>query len=153
VLNDRRFSHWDWTIKVDCDAVFLPDRLVKMVLGPALEGAQDGRGIFLNNCGFGLHGPIEVVSRKALLTYEEGYKDCPSPPQEDVYLQACMNHLGVKQVNQFTLLSEDHCRTPNWQKCESEHVSFHPFKDIEGYLACQKRAEHETEKMSLLVKK
>jgi len=150
VLNDGRFKKWDWTIKVDCDAVFLPERLVKMVEGPALEGAQDGRGIFLNNCGFGLHGPIEVVSMQALLTYEDGYKDCPNPPQEDVYLQACMNHLGVKQVNQFTLLSEDHCRTPNWEKCQSEHVSFHPFKSVKAYLACQERAE---ERSSLQVKK
>lgn len=141
VMADGRFRQQDWTVKADCDAVFLPDRLRRMVEGPALQGAQDGRGIFINNCGFGLHGPLEVVSTRALETYREGYEDCPNPPQEDVYLQACMNHLGVKQVNQFTLLSEDHCRTPNWEDCQSEHVSFHPFKEVEAYEACVARAE------------
>jgi len=140
VMTDGRFRLQDWTVKADCDAVFLPDRLRRMVEGPALQGAQEGRGIFINNCGFGLHGPLEVVSTRALETYREGYEDCPNPPQEDVYLQACMNHLGVKQVNQFTLLSEDHCRTPNWQDCQSEHVSFHPFKEVEAYEACVARA-------------
>lgn len=149
VLRDGNFRKHEWIVKVDCDAVFLPNRLLRLVQGPALEGAQEGRGVFINNCGFGLHGPLEVVSRKALETYGEGYKDCPTPPQEDVYLQACMNHLGVKQVNQFNLLSEDHCRTPNWQDCQSEHVSFHPFKDVEAYEACESRAKE----ASMLVKK
>lgn len=141
VVTDGVFKHYDWTIKVDCDAVFFPDRLRMLISGPALVNAQAGRGVFLNNCAFGLHGPIEVMSNMALTTYAKGFEECDDPPQEDVYLQACMNKLGAKQVNQFTLLSEEACRTPNWQTCQSSHVSFHPFKDIDAYQACQTRAE------------
>jgi len=141
VLHDGLYKPFDWTAKVDCDAVFFPERLRHLVQGPALRAAQDGNGIFLNNCGFGLHGPIEVVSNRALETYRQGWHGCDNPPQEDVYLQACMNKLGVTQVNQFSLLSEEACRTPNWQACQSQHVSFHPFKDHTAYNQCELRAE------------
>mmetsp|Transcript_64425 Transcript_64425/g.185120 ORF Transcript_64425/g.185120 Transcript_64425/m.185120 type:complete len:757 (-) Transcript_64425:55-2325(-) len=140
VLNDRLYDNYEWTAKVDCDAVFFPPRLRKLVQGPALEGAQGGNGAFINNCGFGLHGPIEVVSRRALNTYKEAWHHCDNPPQEDVYLQACMNKLGVTQVNQFDLLSEEACRTPDWQACQSSHVAFHPFKELEDYQECEDRA-------------
>jgi hypothetical protein len=147
VLSDGLYQDFDWTAKVDCDAVFFPERLRRLVQGPALHAAQDGNGIFLNNCGFGLHGPIEVVSRRALETYKHNWHGCDNPPQEDVYLQACMNKLGVTQVNQFSLLSEEACRTPNWQACQSQHVSFHPFKEIDQYSQCELRAERSEKQM------
>merc|ERR1712060_538176 len=149
VLADGRWNDFDWIAKVDCDAVFFPERLRALVRGPELVAAQDYNGIFLNNCGFGLHGPIEVVSRRALETYGDGFHHCDQPPQEDVFLQACMNKLGVTQVNQFSLLSEEACRTPNWQACQSSHVSFHPFKDKAGYEACEQRAEDSDHPTSL----
>lgn len=146
VLADGLYKPYDWIVKADCDTVFFPARLRTMIRGPALQNAQDGGGLFLNNCGFGLHGPLEVVSRTALETYKAGFQQCEEPPQEDVFLQACMMKLGVKQVNQFTLLAEDHCRTANWQACQSEHVSFHPFKDAAAYRACGERAAEADDK-------
>lgn len=141
VLADALYLQFEWTAKVDCDAVFFPDRLRALVSETALHRAQNGNGIFLNNCGFGLHGPIEVISRRALQKYRIHHAECGNPMQEDVYLQACMNRLGVQQLDRFILLSEEACRTPHWERCQSEHVSFHPFKDEEAYKQCESRAE------------
>merc|ERR1711972_73100 len=141
VIADGLYEPFDWVVKADCDTVFIPSRLRYLVKGPAARGAHEGNGMFLNNCGFGLHGPLEVVSKRGLQTFKAGFETCEEPPQEDVFLQTCFLHLGVKQVNQFTLLAEDHCMNPNWQACQSEHVSFHPFKDAAAYGACLNRAE------------
>jgi len=142
VVRDGVYDLYDWTAKVDCDAVFLPDRLRTMVSGPDLVHGEDDKGKFINNCRFGLHGPLEVVSRKALSTYAKGWETCHNdPPQEDVYLMACLTQLGVTQVDEFTLLSEQACKTPDWEACESSHVAFHPFKDLIGYKDCESRAE------------
>jgi len=100
-----------------------------------------GNGTFLNNCGYGLHGPLEVLSRKAIEVYGKGVHHCKQPPQEDVYLQQCMLRLGVLQVNHFNLLAEAHCSFEDWAKCSSDHVSFHPFKEWRDYEHCVHVAE------------
>jgi hypothetical protein len=137
LIKDAVFRHYDWTVKVDPDAVFFPERLRHILGNPAqAASAQDGNGTFLNNCGFGLHGPLEVISRRALEVYGNGNFICDRPPQEDVYLQTCLLALGVTQVNRFNLLAEEHCHFSEWQKCKSGHVSFHPFKKIKDYEEC-----------------
>jgi len=141
VIQDGRFRLHDWIVKVDPDAVFFPWRLRRVLTGPDQFTAAAGNGTFLNNCGFGLHGPLEVLSRRALEVYAEGVDDCPQPPQEDVYLQQCLIHLGVVQVNHFNLLAEAHCAFEDWEKCDSDHVSFHPFKKWSAYKRCLSKVE------------
>lgn len=100
--------------------------------------------VYLNNCEFELHGPIEVISRDAIATYISRLDDCEEirkqPFGEDKYLRRCLNKLGVRKENQFSLLDEIACGQlpPN---CTSPHVSFHPFKDIEAYFECWKEAQ------------
>lgn len=131
-----RFRQYEWTVKADPDAVFFPQRLRHILEGTDQAKATVGKGIFLNNCGFGLHGPLEVVSNRALEAYGEGHSGCKRPPQEDVYLQQCLIQLGVTQVNHFNLLAEDHCAFKEWEECKSGHVAFHPFKKVEEYERC-----------------
>merc|ERR1711972_1229851 len=50
VIHDGMFRRTDWTVKVDADAVFLPGRLRAILLTPAHRGANDGNGMFSNNC-------------------------------------------------------------------------------------------------------
>merc|ERR1712032_449137 len=100
--------------------------------------------LYLNNCEFQLHGPIEVLSRNAVATYIAGLHDCEDirrqPFGEDKYLRKCLNRLGVRKEDQFTLLNEIACgQRP--VVCTSAHVSFHPFKDIESYFQCWSEAE------------
>merc|ERR1719291_307212 len=61
LFSERRFSLHDWTVKVDPDAVFLPERL-RSILANYEEVSE---GVYLNNCKFGLHGPVEVFSKNA----------------------------------------------------------------------------------------
>jgi len=142
VIKDGRFRLHEWTVKADPDCVFLPGRLRDIVRVEALRSnVESGKGLFLNNCRFGLHGPLEVASRRALEAYGKGYRRCKRPPQEDVYLQHCMLSLGVVQMNQFNLLAEAACRSPDWQSCHSPQAAFHPFKSLDAYRSCQAEAE------------
>jgi len=136
ILDAGRFRQYQWTVKADPDAVFFPERLRQILEGADQAKAAFGKGLFLNNCGFGLHGPLEVVSNRALEAYGEGSSTCKRPPQEDVYLQHCLVKLGVSQVNHFNLLAEDHCAFKDWEECSSGHVAFHPFKKVEDYERC-----------------
>lgn len=136
ILADGRYKLYSWTVKADPDAVFFPWRLRETVATHVEENLKASKGVFMRNCQFGLHGPIEVISKKAMEAYRKGWKSCKKPPQEDVYLQACLLGLGSKQVDSFELLAEDHCQSKDWQKCRSGHVAFHPFKTVESYRTC-----------------
>merc|ERR1712060_577071 len=50
--------------------------------------------MYLNNCKFGLHGPIEVISREAVATYIANLHSCndimEQPFGEDKYLRRCL---------------------------------------------------------------
>lgn len=140
LIRDGRYQFHDWTVKADPDAVFIPDRL-RLILRVDKDISLDGKGEFVCNCKFGLHGPLEVVSRRAIDTYAAGWKTCKQPPQEDVYLQQCLLHLEVKQVDHFKLLAEDHCESKDWATCQSQHVAFHPFKSVPAYLKCLASAD------------
>mmetsp|Transcript_161301 Transcript_161301/g.391685 ORF Transcript_161301/g.391685 Transcript_161301/m.391685 type:complete len:409 (+) Transcript_161301:2-1228(+) len=138
ILEDGRYKFHAWTVKVDPDTVFFPERLRMMVA--KVESPQADNGVFLNNCRFGLHGPLEVVSRRSLERYAEGRESCKKPPQEDVYLQACLIKLGARQVDAFDALSEEHCESEGWELCQNASAAFHPFKTTEKYTGCLARA-------------
>eukprot|EP00441_Pelagodinium_beii_P017216 CAMPEP_0197659982 /NCGR_PEP_ID=MMETSP1338-20131121/49961_1 /TAXON_ID=43686 ORGANISM="Pelagodinium beii, Strain RCC1491" /NCGR_SAMPLE_ID=MMETSP1338 /ASSEMBLY_ACC=CAM_ASM_000754 /LENGTH=274 /DNA_ID=CAMNT_0043237199 /DNA_START=236 /DNA_END=1057 /DNA_ORIENTATION=+ len=130
-LDEGKWLHHDWVIKVDADAVFLPSRLRAIARDPWVgRVAREGNGVFLNNCKFGLHGPIEVFSRLAMETYNKSWHWCSLVyPQEDVYIKKCMWSSGVRQVDAFTTLAEQHCDEPWFWNCQGSYVSYHPFKD------------------------
>lgn len=74
VLSDAEYLNHDWILKVDPDTVFLVNRL-----RPILKsyGAQMERsGMYLNNCKDGLHGPLEVFSRGALMSLAATSEHC-----------------------------------------------------------------------------
>jgi len=101
---------------------------------------RDDRGaMFLVNCKFGLHGPIEVLSKDAIAVFESRIQECEvlraNPWGEDKYLDRCLQKLGVRRVLTYELLDETACgQLP--VKCASSSVAFHPFKDIQAYFDC-----------------
>jgi len=134
------YKQHGWTVKIDPDAVFLPSRLKDRVLG-----ANSSFGVYLNNCNQGLHGPIEILSHGGMYMFDEGIMDCESKLSwefgtwgEDVFLRHCMRWLKVKQIEDWRLLSEDHCFNANPAKdgCSSGKVAFHPFKTTDSYVHC-----------------
>mmetsp|Transcript_6353 Transcript_6353/g.17761 ORF Transcript_6353/g.17761 Transcript_6353/m.17761 type:complete len:581 (-) Transcript_6353:104-1846(-) len=163
VVEDARYLHHDWTVKVDPDSVFLPDRL-----GVVL---QDHKGAgYLNNCKFGLHGPIEVLARSAVAALAADYdasfdgkapKLCVETLEfglwgEDVFLDRCLH--DVLQVGRETddrLMCEAHCDCPDWFWCKNgtNRVSFHPFKRADLYTQCLANTLEDTKKSQVLFHK
>jgi len=100
--------------------------------------------MYLNNCKWGLHGPIEVFSRRAVASYLAGLPQCiemlKRPWGEDKFIDKCMQELNVARVNEYDLLSETACGEEP-APCETADVAFHPFKSLKSYFSCAENAE------------
>jgi hypothetical protein len=148
VIEAGRWEAHAWTVKVDIDAVFFPDRLRGLMrdLEPKDTDARQEDGVFLQNCPLGLHGPLEVLSRQAVKTFSKGRDECWKAPQEDVYLKECLFRLKIHPVEAYDILAEKDCwrdhwhQDPDWMKCRSGKACFHPFKTPEAYHACLSNA-------------
>jgi len=141
VASESRFREFDFTVKADPDAVVLPwvlrRKLAIYLRSGRLAEAESDRGMFVNNCKFGLHGPVEILSKRALEVYASGWSGCKRPPQEDVFMQNCLTSLGVSMQDNFAVLVEAHCEPPlGWNNCRGDYAVFHPFKTVEGYKLC-----------------
>ncbi|CAK0905795.1 unnamed protein product [Prorocentrum cordatum] len=78
VVADGRYKFHDWTVKADPDSVFFPSRL-RTILAKYNEDVKSApNGVYLNNCHRGMHGPIEVISKKAVQVWVEGIPSCQS---------------------------------------------------------------------------
>jgi len=95
--------------------------------------------MYLNNCKWGLHGPIEVLSRRTVAVFAAGLPRCvemlKKPWGEDKFLDQCLQALQVKRVDVFSLLSEIACGDQP-APCGKHDVAFHPFKSIQSYFTC-----------------
>jgi len=149
VFSDKRYLGFEWTAKVDPDTVWFPERLRARLA----RWHEQEEGTYLNNCRFGLHGPIEVFSRNALKAFEKDLaagKDearCVKEQEwelwgEDLFVDQCFIHvLNVNRVNDWALICEDHCDCPEWKGCRVKgKVAFHPFKSVNDYLGCLENA-------------
>lgn len=152
VIQDGRFAMHDWVVKVDPDTVFLPARLRTVVARHQAE-ASAPEGVYLNNCQFGLHGPIEVFSTNAVKRWGNGtarclnhfWKVCSGDCfwGEDMLIDQCLSEvLHVRRENEYVLLAEEHCAPlPGWQECtDPSRVAFHPFKALALWQQCWKNA-------------
>mmetsp|Transcript_36310 Transcript_36310/g.113115 ORF Transcript_36310/g.113115 Transcript_36310/m.113115 type:complete len:571 (+) Transcript_36310:75-1787(+) len=150
VIDDGRVWTYDWTIKVDPDAVFFPHRLKEMLKNEYKPHGQPGAAVWLNNCQLGLHGPIEVFSKQALGAYKDGAvghgacdKIAKKHGQEDVFMRYCMEKLKIPKIDAFNLLLESEwaCNerpssSSDMPPCFDRQVAFHPFKSVESYFHC-----------------
>jgi len=145
VIEVGRFRHHDWTVKVDPDAVWFPGKLRSHLQ----DHEETVNGVYINNCKYGMHGPIEVFSRNAIEAYARDAKDGPDHAHcvkdqnfggwgEDMFMDQCLlKVLKVERDNDFFLMCEDHCDCPEWRLCgDDRYVGFHPFKTEEGYINC-----------------
>jgi hypothetical protein len=152
IIADKRTQFHDWTVKVDPDAVFFPERLRALLP----NHKETPKGVYLNNCRFGMHGPLEVFSRNAVNAWADGRWACVNHFRqlcsgnchwgEDMFIDQCMMKvLKLKREFEPKLLVEDHCKPPpGWADCNDAHmVSFHPFKKLEAYGKCLDNAEAE----------
>lgn len=144
VGHDNRFRYHDWTVKVDPDAVFFPDRLRDVVR--SLSSKKDGNRIFLANCnkyakqGWStFFGSLEVLSRQAVENYLWGWKGCEKKLEwegwgEDLFVSQCMKFLGVTEEDRFDMLADKRCYAAPCS--DTTKVVFHDYKDNSGYFNC-----------------
>jgi hypothetical protein len=149
VIEEGTYLQSNWTVKSDPDSVFLPERL-RVILSIYQE---EKTGIYMNNCKYGLHGPLEVFSANAVTAWGNGYKQCQQHFEEkckgdcmwgeDLFVDQCLwKVLGARRVSDFRLILEDHCDPPeDWQTCSDPSIAaFHPFKNVSSYTQCMNAA-------------
>jgi len=99
---------------------------------------------YLINCKLGLHGPIEVLTARAVSTYVAGMDRCTgllaNKWGEDYFMDECMRRLKVRRLEEFSLLRDKACGQ-NPVPCVSADVVFHPFKSIKGWFTCWRKAK------------
>lgn len=143
--SDGRFRRYDFTVKVDPDAVFFPGRLREnlAVVAPASNMPNN---VYLLNCqeSFGFFGALEVMSRMALETYLHGQERCKDKLDwkmmgEDLFMQKCFDFLEVGKKEDYALLTDGYCSEPP-SPCVSGKVAFHAFKTAMQYMECVDQA-------------
>eukprot|EP00931_Biecheleriopsis_adriatica_P080704 TRINITY_DN5404_c0_g2_i4.p1 TRINITY_DN5404_c0_g2~~TRINITY_DN5404_c0_g2_i4.p1 ORF type:complete len:476 (+),score=85.86 TRINITY_DN5404_c0_g2_i4:44-1429(+) len=138
VMEDGMWRYHDWTVKADPDTVLFPFRLKLMLTEktPALFGRKL-KGTWVRNCWHGLHGPIEIMSKNAVSTFNESGYNCPAwPLQEDNYLENCMGVLQIPRLDAFNILAERNCERPYYWTCQGSFAAFHPFKEKDAWKKC-----------------
>jgi len=140
VKEDRLFLNYDWTIKVDADCVFLPQRLREHMW--ALRPPADTAIYFKNNNLEGLGndgflGAIEVFSKKAMQIYMDNDDDCGQylgvNSGEDGFFKGCMDALGVG------FMLDGNMFKPNYDTAtctDGGHVAYHPIKYSTHWQRC-----------------
>jgi len=141
VIAGGRFRNYDWTVKVDPDAVLLPWRL-RTHMKPHI-----GKNVYIVNCNKFpgspnfpmMYGSLEIYSKTAMEAYAAGSRKCSEQLPwkswgEDYFMTHCMDYLHVGRVNDFSVIGDDTCTGAN---CADKNVaSFHPFKSLKSWEAC-----------------
>jgi len=139
-----RFYDVDWVVKVDADAVFLPERL-----RPHLAWKNINRDalVWFKNCEAAswttLQGPLEVFSHGAIDSFFANRWKCSVDEStngaEDWFMAHCLESNGVTGTLDTELLNDNYCNNAikicdcSW----GERSAYHPCKDVPSYLACR----------------
>jgi len=135
------FIHYDWTVKVDPDCVFAPERLRSHIQSYNLASwaaayiKNNGQDPGLGNNGF--LGAIEIFSKRAMLIYMDNAAGClkalGTQAGEDGFMKGCMDGIGVGFKFDVDIFFPDN----GAGACMNEaRVAFHPLKDPEKWQHC-----------------
>jgi len=141
VIAAGRFRNYDFTLKVDPDAVLIPWRM-REHLKPHI-----GENAYVVNCNKFpgspnfpmMFGAVEIFTRQAMTAYAYGSWRCGQQLPwnlwgEDYYMTHCLDFLGVGRIADFGVLGDNVCTGANCK--DSYTASFHPFKDAETWFSC-----------------
>jgi len=165
IKDEGAWTKWDWTVKTDIDAVFLPSRLRTYLNDVEVTD----NGIYLETCkyvNFGFFGSVAVVSHDAAGTYMANLDDCKAslnymgrekatgnqPWGEDLFQQRCMDLHKVDKVAAYDLNTDANCaawrpesekKNRKWRPdCSvTQTPGIHPFKKPADYFACLKATQ------------
>jgi hypothetical protein len=159
------WARHDYTVKVDPDAVFFPNKLVEALRGMGVPA----EGVYLENCPFveyGYFGSLEVYSKNAFGTLLLQAEDCYAgmnwkvgikngkygPMGEDLFAQTCMDRHFVKKIERFDLTRDGTCPAdrPKAEKKNKKYIPscsgtaaavIHPFKKPDAWFKCMEEAD------------
>jgi len=147
VQKEGLYKAHDWTVKVDADAVFFPDRLRTHLVD--LRPPKD-TAMYLHNIKFHFRfqGALEVISTKAVDIFLANANACAehigSMGGEDFFTMECLDGMGVGHMTDFSLLSDKYAHGAGWNlfdvnPCfEQAFVAFHPYKAVNSWTGCHK---------------
>jgi len=135
-----RWKLTDWTIKVDPDAVLIPDRMRYNHLISHTEIP-----CYIVNCnkpmatGPMMFGSIESISRHGLEEYYKNPGKCNWGYEfgEDRWFGGCLASLKVQGVQDFGEVGDGVCTGAN---CGDGKAAYHPFKNVGSWAACLAQA-------------
>jgi len=143
IKHSKMYERNDWTVKVDPDAVLLPDRL-RIHLNP-----HNGANTYIRNCnkamseGTMMFGALEAISKSALDGYYANFDKCKTevPWQEwgeDLFMMRCLEHVGTMPSEDFGIIQDGVC---NGVWCgDNNAAAFHPMKNVPAWEACWNEA-------------
>jgi len=143
VIEEGRWRHHAWIIKVDPDAVILPQRVRDHLRSHVLEN------VYVVNCNKFpssanfpmMYGSVEIFSYLAIDTYARNMGLCMTDmgmmiPQwgEDYFMTHCLDHVGVGRISDFASVGDNVCTGGS---CSDQYFSaFHPFKTVDAWQEC-----------------
>jgi len=141
VIAGARFHDYDFTLKVDPDAVLIPWRIRDHMRSHIGENAYVVNcNKFPNSPNFPMmFGAVEIFTTKAMIAYAMGSWKCGQQLPwgswgEDYYMTHCLDFLGVGRIADFGVLGDNVCTGAN---CLDPYTgSFHPFKTIDSWMQC-----------------
>mmetsp|Transcript_12139 Transcript_12139/g.31168 ORF Transcript_12139/g.31168 Transcript_12139/m.31168 type:complete len:666 (-) Transcript_12139:14-2011(-) len=142
----ERYLQFDWTVKVDPDAVMFADRL-RQKLEPRTR--RPSEAAMLTNCNkfsLKLFGSVEVFSEAAMQVYftPANFDDCTKylggwqTWGEDKWMESCMSRHGVQEILDEGIVGDARCWGSNCG--DYQKAAFHPFKDIGSWFQCYNTA-------------
>jgi len=148
IIQAGSWNNYAWTVKVDPDAVLLPDRL-RLHLAP-----HELENIFVLNCNAFpdspdfpmMYGSLEIFSWRAMSSYANNMWKCMRDMNEfiplwgeDRFMKKCMDHIGVGTIQDFDVIGDGVCTGVD---CGSAYVAaFHPFKSVDEWQRCWEVAQ------------
>lgn len=134
----------DFTVKVDADSLFAPDRLFYVL--DAYSKEEQRTAMYLNSCPWclvKLIGPIEIFSREAMKQYSGNMDRCHREVphhniSEDVFLENCGRLLRIRAVDPPRRLLRPDWKIQNIDHkfCSEGWAAFHPYKSPVALLRC-----------------
>jgi len=162
----REVAKWqsaDYTVKVDPDAVFVPQRLRQWLSN---QPGDSPHGLYYENCPdvqYGFFGHLEIMTHEAIKVLTKYLENCHAEFApcandgcdwkwgawgEDVFAQRCMDHHYVDKVEAFDVATDGACqadrpagekKNKKWHPTDCSSittVTAHPFKKPADYAKC-----------------
>jgi len=155
---DEALQNSDWVVKVDADAVFVPQRLRNMLT----QQPDTYTGVYIENCKgveWGYFGNLEIMSKTAFKLLLDNIDSCSDkidwvkgtkwgPIGEDLFAQMCMDWQGVAKIDNFEVTTDGACPGTRKRYGEADNKKWkppcgeirtpamHPFKKPADYFQC-----------------